>query len=81
MAKHQGKEKLLEKDELQQLEAKIKLLESYRKATAGDPLKDELLERFKMGCKSKSWINYSEGYSKSTETEKTTMEGWGSRFL
>ena len=81
LAKHKSKEKILEKEEVEQLEAKIQLLERYRKATAGDPEKDELLEKFKTASKSKNWVSFVEGYEKNRETEKTTMEGWGSRLF
>ncbi len=68
-------------DELKQLEAKIEMLEKYRKAQAGDPEKDDLLEKFKAASKTKNWVSYSEGYEKSVETEKGSLDGYGTRFL
>ena len=56
-------------EEVKQLEAKIELLEKYRKAQAGDPEKDALLEKFKTASKSKNWVSYTEGYEKSIERQ------------
>ena len=81
MARHKSKEKVLGPDELKELEAKIQLLEDYRKRQAGDPEKDVLLDKFKECSKTKSWITYTEGYEKSIETEKGALDGYGTRLL
>ena len=78
---HKTKEKELAPDDLKQLEAKIELLEKYKKAQAGDPEKDELLEKFKSAAKAKNWLTYQEGYEKSVETEQAALDGYGTRFL
>ena len=78
--KHKSKEKVLDPEELKQLKAKIDLLEKYKAKGGGDPEKDELLEKFKEGSKTKNWVSFQEGYEKSLETENSSLEGYGTRF-
>ena len=80
LAKHKSTEKVLCDGDLKQLEAKIELLQRYKNASNGDPDKDELLEKFKNGSKTKNWVVFQEGYEKTTETENSVLDGYGTRF-